>query len=91
MRCFIAFVFILFTASLAAQKVESKKNGKVTVRNVAGIIIEEGMVKKHLREGVWTKYYDTGERKESTTYLHGVMNGPFYSYMKSGKIEKEGV
>jgi TonB family protein len=90
MRHFIIFLLVLFTTSLSAQEKLKKKNGQVTVKNNNGIVIEQGLVKKHLREGLWTKYYDTGKREEEITYLHGVKNGVYRYYTKEGALKKEG-
>lgn len=89
MRHFITALILLLATSLSAQETIKKKNGKVTI-NKNGIVVEQGTVKKHLREGAWTRFYETGELKENVTYSQGVMAGPYRFYSKEGKLKTEG-
>lgn len=90
MRTFISLLFLLITVNAFAQEKLKKKNGEMAIKNTNGIIVEKGNVKNHLRTGLWTKYYDTGERKEEVTYENGFLNGPCRIYSKNGPLSNKG-
>jgi len=40
--------------------------------------------------GIWTQYYDTGEKKWIVTYIDGYREGPYKGFYKNGQIMVEG-
>ena len=41
-------------------------------------------------DGVWKRYYDTGELREEVNFVNNDENGPFREYYKNGNIKAEG-
>lgn len=52
-------------------------NGKVDVNG----ILENGK-----REGTWSSWFDTGEKRSETTYENGQKNGDYRIWYKNGQV-----
>lgn len=89
MRTLFSILFLFFTASLIAQP-QQKKNGKVVVKNAAGVVTEEGRVKKHQKTGPWIRRYDSGDTMEVANYQLDSLDGPYRSYFQKGGVQVSG-
>ncbi len=80
------------------QMVEGKKEGYWVIfgkmRNLPDYkpenIIEEGVYKKSRKQGLWKKYFPTGEIKSEIEYKNGRASGVFKTYHPNGQIEEKG-
>ena len=50
----------------------------------------EGVYINNQIEGVWFKYYPTGELMEEVHFSKNLENGPFKEYYKNGQLSVEG-
>ena len=77
---------------------EGKKQGywiiKGSMRPEAGYenesIIEEGNYTNNKKEGVWKKYFKTGQLKNQISYKSNMPNGAYKLFYDNGKVEEEG-
>lgn len=58
------------------------------VRREEGCLVGEPPDTKRL--GVWTSWYDTGEKRRAETWEGGVLDGPVTEFHKDGKVLVEG-
>lgn len=55
-----------------------------------GVLKTESTYSQNLLNGVWTQYYDTGEKEWEVQYLEGHKQGPYKQFYKSGQIKLQG-
>jgi len=78
--------------------VNSKRQGKWIVKAnprrhrgyTAGSKVEEGEYKNNRKEGLWKKYYPSGELRSEITYKGSRPYGPYILYYLNGNVEEEG-
>ncbi|MBL3654721.1 toxin-antitoxin system YwqK family antitoxin [Fulvivirga sediminis] len=61
---------------------------KVTVKNDAGNVVEQGDLLNDKKTGNWTTFYANGVVKSVTGYVDGVMQGMHVELGQRGEIEK---
>lgn len=60
------------------------KHGPFTLYQTNGNKKEEGTFERDHKQGVWTEFYETGEKCATWTYVNGSLHGTYNRYFKNG-------
>lgn len=63
--------------------------GKVFAKHENGSIGMVGEIKNGKKEGTWTYWYSTGEKKRETTFINNKKEGITYYWHPNGQVAKE--
>lgn len=91
LSCFVAF-------GQNALDSEGKKTGFWQITGAmsgdktyaADAIVEEGNFERSRKEGLWKKYYPSGQLKSEIVYSKGRASGDFKTFFESGQLEEKG-
>lgn len=53
-------------------------------------VVEEGEYTNSMKTGIWTEYYQNGNKKSELTYVNNRPNGPAKMYYENGNLSEEG-
>lgn len=71
-----------WTITIKQKKLPNYKEGQT---------IEEGFYKDGRKEGVWTKFYASGQKEHELTFINNKLDGLAVFYYRSGKRKEEGI
>ncbi|MEM8526282.1 MAG: hypothetical protein AAGG68_16695 [Bacteroidota bacterium] len=75
--------------NLAGYEIEKGNNGleRAAMKDVNGVVVEEGFVRNGGKEGTWVKYHPNGKGiKSVAAYIDGQLNGIFIEFDQQNRM-----